>query len=153
MLYCYKVPIASLSVIQNKNRHRMEGQSGSRADYQFSRRADPYSRLRIPKYQKLFEAIFFVMFLALYYAVLVERNPQKITLVEVFLYIWIAAFAYNEFGEFQDAGTLFYALDFWSLWDVGIVGIGAAYLVASMCLRPSQTWTFLVAFGPADSHL
>ncbi|MCJ1268980.1 hypothetical protein MMC22_008868 [Lobaria immixta] len=94
------------------------------------RRVDPYSRLRIPKYQKLFEALFFVMFLALYYAVLVERNPQKITFVEVFLYIWIAAFAYNEYGEFQDSGTLFYAMDFWSIWDVGIVGIGAAYLIA-----------------------
>lgn len=104
------------------------------ANYQFLRRADPYSRLRIPKYQKLFEALFFVMFLALYYAVLVERNPQKITIVEVFLYIWIAAFAYDEFGDFQDAGTLFYAMDFWSIWDIGIVGIGAAYLVASTCL-------------------
>lgn len=118
--------------------------------YLFLRRADPYSRLRIPKYQKLFEAVFFLMFLALYYAVLVQRNPQKITFVEVFLYIWIAAFAYNEFGEFQDAGTLLYATDFWSLWDIGIVGIGAAYLVASACPRSSasQTQTFVVAFGP-----
>lgn len=73
------------------------------------------------------------MFLVLYYAVLIERNPRKITVVEVLLYIWIAAFTYEEFGEFQDAGTLFYAADFWSLWDIGIVGIGFAFLVSSRC--------------------
>lgn len=71
------------------------------------------------------------MFLALYYAVLIERNPKKITVVEVLLFIWIAAFACDEFGEFRDAGTLFYAADFWSLWDIGIVGIGFAFLVSS----------------------
>ncbi|SLM40261.1 hypothetical protein LPUS_11008 [Lasallia pustulata] len=95
------------------------------------RRADPYSRLRVPKYQKVFEALFFASFLALYYAVLVERNPRHITPTEVLLYIWITAFAYDEFGEFRDAGTLFYAQDFWSIWDLGIIGVGAAYLVAS----------------------
>ena len=85
----------------------------------------------MPKYQKAFEAVFFALFLVLYYAVLAERNPGKITSVEVFLYIWIAAFAYDEFGEFKDAGTLFYAADFWSLWDIGIIGIGLAYLISS----------------------
>ncbi|KAI4118095.1 MAG: hypothetical protein LQ345_001777 [Seirophora villosa] len=95
------------------------------------KKADPFCRLRVPKYQKAFEAAFFAIFLVLYYAVLVERNPRYITIVEVLLYIWIAAFAYDEFGEFRDAGTLFYAADFWSLWDIGIIGIGAAYLIAS----------------------
>lgn len=94
-----------------------------------NRKADPYCRLRVPKYQKVFEAIFFVSFLALYYAVLAERNPRHITPIEVLLYIWIAAFAYDEFGELRDAGTLFYAADFWSLWDIGIIGVGAAYLI------------------------
>ena len=93
-------------------------------------RADPYCRLRVPKYQKTFEALFFVLFLGLYYAVLVERNPQKITSVEVLLYVWIFAFAYDEFGEFRDAGVSFYVADFWSLWDVGIIGIGVAYIVS-----------------------
>ena len=60
---------------------------------------DPYSRLRVPKYQKIFEALFFASFLALYYAVLIERHPERITPLEVLLYIWIAAFAYEEFGE------------------------------------------------------
>jgi hypothetical protein len=63
---------------------------------------------------------------------LVERNPQKITVTEVFLYIWLAAFAYDEFGQLGDAGTLFYAADFWSLWDMSIILVGVAYLIASM---------------------
>jgi hypothetical protein len=36
--------------------------------------ADPYSRLRVPKYIKLFEFAFFVTFLFLYYIVLIERD-------------------------------------------------------------------------------
>ena len=51
--------------------------------------------------------------------------------VEVLLYVWIAAFAYDEFGEFRDAGVSFYVADFWSLWDIGIIGIGLAYMVSS----------------------
>ena len=98
------------------------------------RKADPYSRLRVPKYQKIFEALFFAMFLGLYYVVLIERNPRDITTAEVLLYLWITAFAYEEFGELKDAGTLFYAVDFWSLWDIGIIGIGFAYLVSSTCI-------------------
>lgn len=105
--------------------------SKKKAKFYNKARADPYCRLRVPKYQKSFEALFFTLFLGLYYAVLVERNPQKITPVEVLLYIWIAAFAYDEFGEFRDAGISFYVADFWSLWDIGIIGIGVAYMVSS----------------------
>lgn len=95
------------------------------------RRADPYCRLGVPKYQKGFEAVFFAMFLILYYAVLAERNSQRISSLEVLLYIWIAAFAYDEIGEYQDAGRSFYATDFWSLWDVAIISIGFAYMISS----------------------
>ncbi|KAL9022421.1 MAG: hypothetical protein Q9185_000327 [Variospora sp. 1 TL-2023] len=101
-------------------------------------KADPYCRLRVPKYQKAFEAAFFAIFLVLYYAVLVERNPRYITIVEVSLYIWIAAFAYEEFGEFKDAGTLFYAADFWSLAHIidvsfDILSLEALFLVPRVC--------------------
>ncbi len=105
--------------------------SKKKARFYNKARADPYCRLRVPKYQKSFEALFFALFLGLYYAVLVERNPRKVTPVEILLYIWIAAFAYDEFGEFRDAGISFYVADFWSLWDVGIIGIGLAYIVSS----------------------
>ena len=94
------------------------------------KRADPYCRLRVPKYQKSFEAIFFAVFLILFYITLAEPDPGKFTIAEVFLYIWICAFAYDEFGEYQDAGASLYATDFWSLWDLGIILIGFAYMIS-----------------------
>jgi hypothetical protein len=85
----------------------------------------------VPKYQKGLQVLFFISFLMLYYAVLVERNPRHITVKEVFLYLWIAAYAYDEFGELLDAGLKFYQTDFWSLWDLAIIGIGIAFLITS----------------------
>lgn len=83
----------------------------------------------MPKYQKAFQVAFFITFLVLYYAVLVQRSPVSVTATEVLLYIWIAAFAYDEFGEFRDAGYLFYATDFWSIWDLMIILVGVAFFV------------------------
>ncbi|KAF2458897.1 hypothetical protein BDY21DRAFT_339188 [Lineolata rhizophorae] len=94
------------------------------------RRTDPYCRLRVPRYLKVFEVLFFAAFLVLYYAVLVLRDYHQITAPEVLLYIFIAGFAYDEFGEYLDAGQAFYATDFWTLWDIGIVAIGTAFLVS-----------------------
>ncbi|EXJ55591.1 hypothetical protein A1O7_08519 [Cladophialophora yegresii CBS 114405] len=91
--------------------------------------ADPFTRLRVPKYQKAFQISFFLAFLLLYYAVLVERNPRHITPTEAVLYVFIAAFAYDEFGEIKDAGIMFYQTDFWSLWDIAIIGVSAAFVV------------------------
>lgn len=75
--------------------------------------ADPFSRLRVPKYLKSFEVVFFTSFLFFYYAVLVERDPTRITTFEVFLCLWLAAFAYDELSEWIDAGSIFYATDVW----------------------------------------
>ena len=75
--------------------------------------SDPFSRLRMPKYLKLFEVLFFASFLFLYYAVLVERNPYEISTLEIFLYLWFAAFTYDELSEWIDAGSIFYAADVW----------------------------------------
>lgn len=100
------------------------------------RTADPYSRLRVPKYIKAFEVLFFASFLALYYAVLVERNPYRITPLEVCLYVWLFAFAYDEMSEFVDAGLFYYA-DFWSSWDLTIIAVGVAFMITRklMCLN------------------
>ena len=143
------------------------------------KKADPFSRLRVPRYLKAYEALFFLSFLALYYAVLVpvqrnsqrrppdhelatsaesarpwfvvdpQRNFHSITPAEILLYVWIVGFAYDEcqhsqaqptfvscshamvVGEYLDAGQAFYAADFWSLWDIGIVAIGIAFFVCS----------------------
>ncbi|GIK05714.1 hypothetical protein Aspvir_009827 [Aspergillus viridinutans] len=94
------------------------------------RTADPYSRLRVPRYRKAFEAAFFVSFLFLYYTVLVERKPTGIGIFETLMYVWIAAFAYDELSGMADAGMLFYQMDFWSLWNLGIIAIGLAFVIA-----------------------
>ena len=84
---------------------------------------DPFSRLRVPKYLKSFEVLFFASFLFLYYAVLVERDPYRITPLEIFLYIWFAAFTYDELSEWIDAGSIFYAADVWVwlAWGIRVV--------------------------------
>ncbi|KAJ5690828.1 hypothetical protein N7462_005220 [Penicillium macrosclerotiorum] len=98
--------------------------------------ADPYSRLRVPLYRKMFEAGFFLSFLFLYYAVLVERKETGIGFFEAFLDVWIAAFAYDELSGIVDAGVLFYQMDFWSLWNMGIIGVGFAFIIASKLNNP-----------------
>lgn len=37
-----------------------------------------------------------------------------------------------ELVEFWDAGSTFYATDFWSLWDLGIIFVGIAFFIARM---------------------
>ncbi|KAH8433419.1 uncharacterized protein LDX57_011053 [Aspergillus melleus] len=103
--------------------------STKRPHFLDKRTADPYSRLRVPVYRKAFEAAFFVSFLLLYYAVLVERKPTGIGLFETLMYFWIAAFAYDEFSGMADAGMLFYQMDFWKVWNMGIIGTGLAFVI------------------------
>ncbi|KAJ4301630.1 hypothetical protein N0V90_003723 [Kalmusia sp. IMI 367209] len=79
---------------------------------------------------RIFETLYFAVFLGLYYLVLTHRNFSRITSAEVLLYVWIAGFAYDEFGEFNDAGQLsFYASDFWWTWDISIVVVGIIFCV------------------------
>lgn len=91
--------------------------------------ADPFSRLRVPRYLKIFEVCFFAAFLFLYYSVLVERNPDKISVPEVGLYIWFAAFLYDELSEWSDAGSIFYATDIWNLFDITMICIGFIFAI------------------------
>ncbi|KAK3678209.1 hypothetical protein LTR78_002305 [Recurvomyces mirabilis] len=93
------------------------------------RRSDPFCRLRVPLYSKVFEVMFFAAFLAFYYTVLVEKSIGHVTTAEILLYIWLASFAYNELAEFCDAGSALYSADFWALWDLGIITTGLAFLV------------------------
>lgn len=46
-----------------------------KAQFYNQQKSDPFTRLRVPRYIKAFEVLFFATFLVLYYAVLVERNP------------------------------------------------------------------------------
>lgn len=96
---------------------------------------DPFSRLRVPKYLKCWEVLFFSIFLCLYYAVLVNRDETKITTVEIILFIWIAAFFYDELSEWLDAGSIFYATDIWNLFDMIMIAIGFTFAVLSKYSR------------------
>ncbi|RDA95049.1 hypothetical protein CP533_2156 [Ophiocordyceps camponoti-saundersi (nom. inval.)] len=91
--------------------------------------SDPFSRLRVPKYLKSWEVLFFAVFLCLYYTVLVARVESHITGAEATLFVWIAAFAYDELSEWLDAGSIFYATDIWNLFDMIMILIGFVFAI------------------------
>lgn len=94
--------------------------------------ADPFCRLRVPKYLKAYEVMFFASFLFLYYTVLIQQWPEYVTGAEVLLYLWFAAFFYDEVTEYLDAGSIFYAADVWNLFDMVMMVIGVVFAVMSM---------------------
>lgn len=73
-------------------------------------------------------------FLFLYYAVLVERRQDAVGIFEAVMYVWIVAFAYDELSGIIDAGVVFYQMDFWSLWNLSIIGVGMAFVITSESL-------------------
>ncbi|KAG6034484.1 hypothetical protein E4U19_005675 [Claviceps sp. Clav32 group G5] len=95
--------------------------------YYNPRTSDPFSRLRVPKYVKAWEVLFFVVFLVLYYSVLVTRDDTRLTMTEVCLFVWIAAFFYDELSEWFDAGSVFYATDIWNVFDMIMILIGFVF--------------------------
>lgn len=86
-------------------------------------------------YRRMFEAGFFISFLLLYYSVLVERKQDSIGFFEAVMDVWIVAFAYDELSGLLDAGMLFYQMDFWSLWNLSIIGVGFAFVITSESSR------------------
>ncbi|CAI4210898.1 unnamed protein product [Parascedosporium putredinis] len=91
--------------------------------------ADPFCRLRVPKYLKIWEIFFFLMFMALYYTVLVERDIEVITGTEYILYILLGAFLYDEISAWRDAGSIFYTSDIWNLFDMIMIILGITFAV------------------------
>lgn len=53
----------------------------------------PFAKLRVPKYQKAFEVLFFVSFLLFYYLVFAYRDSDRMSWAEPVLLVWIIAFA------------------------------------------------------------
>lgn len=96
--------------------------------YHNPRTADPYSRLRVPKYLKAWEMFFFIVFLVLYYSVVLERSPTRIPAVEVIFYFWLASFFWDEFQEWVDAGV-FYMADIWNAFDMAMITLGVIFAV------------------------
>ncbi|PKS09265.1 hypothetical protein jhhlp_003879 [Lomentospora prolificans] len=91
--------------------------------------ADPFSRLRVPKYLKTWEIFFFLVFMALYYTVLVERDIDVVTGTEYILYLWLAAFLYDEISAWKDAGSIFYTSDIWNLFDMIMISLGISFAI------------------------
>ncbi|KAI0515331.1 ion transporter [Xylaria bambusicola] len=108
---------------------RLTAKSGKKPSFYNHNTADPYSRLRVPKYLKAYEVAFFCAFLLLYYGVLIQQNRYGITRIEILLYIWFAAFLYDEVSEYIDAGSIFYAADVWNVFDMAMIAIGIVYFV------------------------
>ncbi|KAI5866697.1 ion transporter [Durotheca rogersii] len=109
--------------------------------------ADPFSRLRVPKYLKAYEVAFFIGFLLLYYSVLIQQNRYAITPLEVLLYVWFAAFFYDEISEYIDAGSIFYAADVWNLFDMIMIAIGIVFAVLRFAGLYKQDYTLVdIAF-------
>lgn len=93
--------------------------------YDPSEPVDWYSRLRVPRYRAFFMMINYTILLALFYTLLFRKNkPWVAVTVEFFLNVWFLGFVLDELSQVREAGSLAqYFGDFWSLFDLCIVGI------------------------------
>jgi hypothetical protein len=107
--------------------------------------ADPYSRLRVPKYLKAWEVAFFLIFLVLYYSVVLERSFSTIPIIEIVFYVWLVSFFWDEVQEWADAG-IFYLSDFWNIFDMTMIGIGIVFAILrkNPFLLPTPCWRHVV---------
>ncbi|ROV98078.1 hypothetical protein VMCG_07015 [Cytospora schulzeri] len=94
--------------------------------------SDPWCRLRVPRYMKTFEILFFICFLALFYTVSLQRVKYHVTIWEILFYVFTIGFAFDEMDDFVESGAYFYSADIWSLWDIGILLIGVTFFVLRM---------------------
>jgi len=84
-----------------------------RPRYHNKNKCDPWCRLRVPRYMKAFEIIFFVCFLALFYIVSLQREMYSVTIWECLFYIYVLGFAFDELDDFVESGSYFYSTDIW----------------------------------------
>jgi hypothetical protein len=84
------------------------------------------------------------------------NSRYRITPIEIFLYVWFASFAYDELGEFIDAGSIFYVVDIWNGCDIIIILIGVAFLLTSKMVRrrlweyANNNWGVIGLFKDSD---
>lgn len=108
---------------------RLEADAVKKPHFYNPHTSDPFSRLRVPKYLKSFEIVYFMAFLTIFYLTLLDRNPERVSAVEGLFYVFLAAFAYDELSEWIDAGSLFYVYDFWNVFDLIMICVGIAFAV------------------------
>ncbi|ETS77974.1 hypothetical protein PFICI_10036 [Pestalotiopsis fici W106-1] len=103
-------------------RHLIKGPEGT----------DPWTRLRVPRYMKAFEMMFFLMLLGLFLIVSLERVQGYVTPWEIVFYAFMAGFTLQEWNQFVENGAHFFSTDIWNLWDIGIICIGMTFFVLRM---------------------
>jgi hypothetical protein len=88
------------------------------------------SRLRVPRYRRLFSTGSLVVFICLFLAVLGQRS-SKITSLELLFWFWSAGFMLDELVGFNEDGFSFYVMSFWNIFDLGILLL----LIVYYCMR------------------
>ncbi|KAL2133091.1 hypothetical protein VTI74DRAFT_2959 [Chaetomium olivicolor] len=96
------------------------------------RTASPFklSRLRVPRYRQLFSTFSLVILVGLFLAVLAQRS-SKITTLELLFWFWSAGFMLDEIVGFNEQGFSFYVMNFWNIFDLGILVL----LIVYYCMR------------------
>jgi len=96
------------------------------------RTASPFklSRLRVPRYRRLFSTGSLVVLICLYLAVLGQRS-SKITGLELLFWFWSAGFMLDEIVGFSERGVSFYVMSFWNIFDLGSLLL----LIVYYCMR------------------
>ncbi|KAL1840702.1 hypothetical protein VTJ49DRAFT_197 [Mycothermus thermophilus] len=88
------------------------------------------SRLRVPRYRRLFSTCSLLVLVGLFLAVLGQRS-SRITSVELVFWIWSAGFMLDELVSFSEQGLSFYVMSFWNIFDLGILVL----LMVYYCMR------------------
>ncbi|KAK3294872.1 uncharacterized protein B0H64DRAFT_197170 [Chaetomium fimeti] len=88
------------------------------------------SRLRVPRYRRLFSTCSLIILISLFLAVLGQRS-SKITTLELVFWFWSAGFMLDELVGFNEEGFSFYAMSFWNIFDLGILLL----LIVYYCMR------------------
>ncbi|KAL2267602.1 hypothetical protein VTJ83DRAFT_4879 [Remersonia thermophila] len=88
------------------------------------------SRLRVPRYRRLFSTCSLLILIGLFLAVLGQRS-SRITSVELVFWIWSAGFMLDELVGFSEQGLSFYVMSFWNIFDLGILVL----LMVYYCMR------------------
>ncbi|KAH6856639.1 hypothetical protein B0I37DRAFT_79917 [Chaetomium sp. MPI-CAGE-AT-0009] len=88
------------------------------------------SRLRVPRYRRIFSTCSLIILISLFLAVLGQRS-SKITSLELLFWFWSAGFMLDELVGFNEEGFSFYAMSFWNIFDLGILLL----LIVYYCMR------------------
>ena len=88
------------------------------------------SRLRVPRYRRILSTCSLLILIGLFLTVLGQRS-SKITKLELLFWFWSAGFMLDEIVGFNEQGFSFYVMNFWNIFDLGILVL----LIVYYCMR------------------